>query len=225
MSNLSGRGQLTGTMRSGGGTGGTTNYNDLTNKPKINNVELSGNKTTSDLNISYEDLTNKPTIRNVPETTGAELGSVLTHTASGEAWLSVPSELPPVASGDDGDVLTLEDGSLVWAPVNGGSIEYTTNERVVGTWLDGSPLYSRTWEFSTPIDASGYNWTDTPISVAATGIYLITDSDAISTAGMKLNYISATTDLGTQTYVRLYNNRSANSQVKYLTITYTKVGE
>lgn len=35
----------------GGGGGGTTNYNDLSNKPKINNVELSGNKSSSDLGL------------------------------------------------------------------------------------------------------------------------------------------------------------------------------
>lgn len=35
----------------GGGGGGTTNYNALTNKPSINSVELSGNKTLSDLGI------------------------------------------------------------------------------------------------------------------------------------------------------------------------------
>ena len=34
-----------------GGGGGTTDYTDLSNKPKINNVTLSGNKTTSDLSI------------------------------------------------------------------------------------------------------------------------------------------------------------------------------
>lgn len=37
-----------------GGTGGTTDYNALTNKPQINGVELSGNKTSADLNISAE---------------------------------------------------------------------------------------------------------------------------------------------------------------------------
>lgn len=51
----------------GGGEGGTTNYNQLTNKPKINNVELSENKTLKDLGIinfsgNYNDLSNKPTI-------------------------------------------------------------------------------------------------------------------------------------------------------------------
>ena len=35
----------------GGGSGGTSNYNALTNKPKINNVELKGNKSLNDLGI------------------------------------------------------------------------------------------------------------------------------------------------------------------------------
>lgn len=35
----------------GGGGGGTSNYNELSNKPKINGVELIGNKTSEDLNI------------------------------------------------------------------------------------------------------------------------------------------------------------------------------
>lgn len=35
----------------GGGGGGTSNYNDLSNKPKINGVTLDGNKTSDDLNI------------------------------------------------------------------------------------------------------------------------------------------------------------------------------
>ena len=35
----------------GGGGGGTKDYEGLTNKPKINNVELIGNKTSQDLDI------------------------------------------------------------------------------------------------------------------------------------------------------------------------------
>ena len=42
---------------SGGGEGGTTNYNDLTNKPSINNVPLVGNLNTSDLKLTDETLT------------------------------------------------------------------------------------------------------------------------------------------------------------------------
>ena len=38
-----------------GGTGGTTNYNLLSNKPKVNGVELTGNKTLKDLGLLYEE--------------------------------------------------------------------------------------------------------------------------------------------------------------------------
>ena len=38
-----------------GGSGGTSDYDDLTNKPKINSVELSGNKLLHDLGIAGED--------------------------------------------------------------------------------------------------------------------------------------------------------------------------
>lgn len=40
-----------GNIEIGGGGGGTSDYTDLTNKPKINNVELNGNKTSSDLGL------------------------------------------------------------------------------------------------------------------------------------------------------------------------------
>ena len=42
---------------SGGGEGGTTNYNDLTNKPSINNVHLTGNLNTVDLKLTDATLT------------------------------------------------------------------------------------------------------------------------------------------------------------------------
>ena len=41
----------------GGGGGGTTDYAALSNKPKINNVELSGNKSLDELNIAAKDTT------------------------------------------------------------------------------------------------------------------------------------------------------------------------
>ena len=42
---------------SGGGEGGTTNYNDLTNKPSINNVSLVGNLNTANLKLTDATLT------------------------------------------------------------------------------------------------------------------------------------------------------------------------
>lgn len=42
---------LNGIAYGGGGSSGTSDYNELTNKPKINNISLSGNKTTTDLKL------------------------------------------------------------------------------------------------------------------------------------------------------------------------------
>lgn len=38
----------------GGGGGGTTDYNQLTNKPSVNGVELVGNRSSDDLDVSPE---------------------------------------------------------------------------------------------------------------------------------------------------------------------------
>ena len=99
---LSNSGALTGQIAIGSG-GGTSDYNDLTNKPQINSVTLSGNKTTADLNISYNDLDDKPTIPTELEdlsdvdTTGVFNGAVLTYIANDDKWKarSVPQQLPP----------------------------------------------------------------------------------------------------------------------------------
>lgn len=43
-----------GNIGGGGSSTGTTNYNDLTNKPTLNGVEISGDKTSEDYKISAE---------------------------------------------------------------------------------------------------------------------------------------------------------------------------
>lgn len=55
----------------GGGSGGTTNYSDLMNKPKINGVTLNGNKSASDLGLaSKTEVDNK-----VEKVTGKQLST------------------------------------------------------------------------------------------------------------------------------------------------------
>lgn len=44
-------GKLVGSSGSTSGSGGSSNYNDLTNKPSINGVSLDGNKTSADLGV------------------------------------------------------------------------------------------------------------------------------------------------------------------------------
>lgn len=57
-------------------------YNNLVNQPSINNITLTGNKTTRDLGISYNDLTNQPTI---PQITSTYISSDSTRALNGVA--------------------------------------------------------------------------------------------------------------------------------------------
>lgn len=119
-----------------GGGGGTSDYPDLTNKPSINSVTLSGNKTTSDLNISYADLTNKPTIpdeiSDLSDVTLANLanGDTLKWDATNSKWVN----------GQGGGASALEDltDTDITSPANGDVLKYdSTNDE----WIN-SPITS-----------------------------------------------------------------------------------
>ena len=60
------------------GSGGTSNYNNLKNKPSINGITLEGNKTTEDLNIN-----------SLPDQTGNE-GKVLITNGTEASWQTLP---------------------------------------------------------------------------------------------------------------------------------------
>lgn len=70
----------------GSGGGGTSSYNDLTNKPSINGVTLSGNKTTSDLGIDKTavGLGNVPNVSTNNQTPTFTEASTRNNIASGE---------------------------------------------------------------------------------------------------------------------------------------------
>ena len=93
-------------------SGQTSDYTDLSNKPKINNVELSGNKTTSDLGLfsgDYDDLTNKPTIPIIPTNVSAfnnDVGYLTQHQdISGKLDTSKVKSSYSTTSGDVYDVI------------------------------------------------------------------------------------------------------------------------
>ena len=74
----SGKGSVSGSGSSSGGGGGSSDYNSLSNKPKINGIVLKGNKTAADLGLNgYNNLIDKPQINGVTlsgNKTGSDLG-------------------------------------------------------------------------------------------------------------------------------------------------------
>jgi hypothetical protein len=112
-------------------------YSDLSNKPSINNVTLSGNKTTSDLGISYVDLTNKPTIPDEISDlsdvtlTSLENGDTLKWDATNNKWVNGQG---------GGGASALEDltDTDITTPANGDVLKYdATNDE----WVN-SPITS-----------------------------------------------------------------------------------
>lgn len=72
----------------GGGGGGTSDYTDLSNKPKVNNVTLSGNKTSAQLGLVGDVQVNGTSVTtdgvaNIPKTATNVLGVVKMTSNSG----------------------------------------------------------------------------------------------------------------------------------------------
>ena len=133
---------------------GTTNYIDLENKPSINGIELSGNKTLNDLNIQpkgdYVDITSNQEIggnksfTNFPTCSGTPTSNIDLANVG-----YVNEKIEEISVGDtlpinsiikyDGD--TVPDGyEEVDAPN-----KYSTVEQVIGAWVDGKPTYQKTF--------------------------------------------------------------------------------
>lgn len=88
-----------GNIEIGGGSGGTSNYNALTNKPKINNVELNGNKTLNDLGI-------QPKGNYALESDIPDISNFITKDVNNLTYYTLSSELSSVATSGSYNDLT-----------------------------------------------------------------------------------------------------------------------
>lgn len=93
---------------------------------------------------------------------------------------------------------------------------YSTSDQVIGTWIDGKPLYQRTWNNLT-VSISANTWANTGIS--ATDIDTIVDGTMQDDNKQK---ISGTIGfMSSHTYIGVYP-QIGNRDLKSLTIQYTK---
>ena len=94
---------------------------------------------------------------------------------------------------------------------------YSTDERVVGTWIDGSTVYERVMDVATTIQPE----TPTLSSDSIDGINKIIEGSAISPSGSC--FLCIIIGIGTGNKILLINTRKESSiDVKYIVIRYTK---
>lgn len=56
-------------------------------------------------------------------------------------------------------------GSGIWTPSGSYAVHYSTDEQVIGTWVDGSTLYRKSFVFSSSLTVSHETFTDTGFSI------------------------------------------------------------
>lgn len=189
--------QLVGSLNIGsGGGGGTNNYNDLTNKPQINNVTLSGNKTTADLglfsgyveDLHYTDLVESGTVPYMIY--GSQSGHWGINTGAQLYRLSDVAFYSP-ASVSNGDILAISGAGTLnykWTKTHLGAAAYTNDysdldnkptipaAQVNSDWNSSSGVSEILNKPSIPDELS--ELTDTNISSPTDGEYLKYDGSS-----------------------------------------------
>ena len=186
---------LVGTFGSEGG-GGTSNYNDLINKPSINSVTLQGNKTASQLGFAevatsgnYNDLSNKPTIP------AAQVNSDWNATSGVSEILNKPTVYQnasalPISANDSTDTKTYIDGVATPQSISGVTFNSTNiNSGSFTCYKIGRLVMLDIASLQTKI-AIGSNEEELlsglPLPLVDTGRYSLFDGDGTARARVKV---------------------------------------
>ena len=113
-----------------------------------------------------------------------------------------------------GNNITIENGVI--SASGESSINYSTTEQVVGTWVDGKPLYQKTFSGSYQLSNS---WTNTG-EVIQNGIIVKSEAVVYESDGNSLQVLGNITTNGE---IYLYSLRPSTTYVvNYFTLWYTK---
>ena len=95
---------------------------------------------------------------------------------------------------------------------------YSTTEKVIGTWIDGKPIYQCVYQLASTLSISSNTWTATSVSNA--NMKAIIKATAITTSGTLFDFLGAARDSGN--YVKLLQVRPSGIEINVLILQYTK---
>ena len=114
---------------------------------------------------------------------------------------------------EDGTLNAKASGTSVLSP---GAVLYDTEEKIIGKWINGKPLYQKVIPFTTTLQNNV--WIETP--------ELIDDKEQIIQAFVvhSLSYMSVmgNTDRDASNYIRIWNMRNTTLNITHVVIQYTK---
>ena len=117
--------------------------------------------------------------------------------------------------------ITDQPGSGTWTPEGQLAHHYSTSEKVVGTWIDGSTVYERTWDFSAnPVSINYNTWTNTGISIPNINkiiSYDTYDSGSVCNSCAGLEFSFSNNNVNAE-----YTVNSNVRALAYITLRYTK---
>lgn len=110
--------------------------------------------------------------------------------------------------------LNPQTGGVIYLPTI-----YSEEEREIGVWTDGKPLYQKTWDFGSNVVFNSNAWTNTSISVSDFNIEKVIKASGLNNGGTYFGFIASNRD---QAYVQILQTRNSQIQIRWLTLQYTK---
>lgn len=107
-------------------------------------------------------------------------------------------------------------GSGTWTPSGIPAVHYSTEEHVIGTWIDGSTLYEKTIDFGQNVIIPNNSWLSLNITLNANKII---NANGTADTGSYQGIIIIYNDSGTWKGMGV---KSDGAYVRYLTLQYTK---
>ena len=162
------------------------------------------------------------------QTSGTKIATITVDDTPTDLYAPTPSAptdvdvTQVVSTGTKIATITVDDVPTdIYAPAGGASQDYSTTEVEIGTWIDGSKLYKRTWDFSSsPIMLSNLNWVNSGIS-ASENIAFIVSSELIYNTVLLANVeVGVNVDNYPVGFQKLDNVNTRG--ITYATLVYTK---
>lgn len=110
-------------------------------------------------------------------------------------------------------------GSGEYVPSGDKAVHYSTEEEVIGTWIDGSTIYRKVFTFSTPITCPSQQWAQTDILTSSVDASVMVR--AFTALGQSVYVCDVSCDTN-ETYVALLNLRPVPITIDTLILEYTK---